>query len=151
MPTIPEPTLNTPYTSLVPNRTRKPYIEIVLKSFGTSLEGSRYNALLDTGASCTLIPDRILQEIGGFPNGGRLRRIRGIDDNIQLVPEYAVEIYIDVRRDASPHIIFAREWRTPNNYILLGRDVLDKHGILFDGLGIIDNQPLHCHIWCGRL
>lgn len=148
MPTLPEPTLNTPYTSLVPNGTNKPYIEIILKSYATSLEGSRYNALLDTGASSTLIPDHILQKIGGFPTGARPRKIRGIDGNIQLVSEYAVEIYIDGRPNAHPHIIFAREWKTPNNYIILGRDALDKHGILFDGIGIINNQPLHCHIWC---
>lgn len=109
--------------------THAPYIRVEVFSSGDYSAASRNcMGLMDTGAAITLIPQTLLERLKLEPCGSG-EWVCGVDGkSISLLP-YVVSIKI--HRDAIESIeILAWE----EGYALIGRDILNKYHICYDGL-----------------
>ena len=117
----------------------KPYLDVEIAVPGFD----RFNpckAILDTGSVSTLVPSFMLESIGAQPISQKTIDIVGLTNRPLKVCEYAVEIRFNGNIIGSSAV----EWISQNQeFILLGRDVLDEHCIVFDGSGFINGQRFY--------
>jgi predicted aspartyl protease len=86
-----------------------------------------YPAQLDTAADRTVVPDRVVAALGLLRMGEI--PVMGVGGNVVVLPTFLVELTI---RQLQPLVI--KVVAGPDEpYVLLGRDVLNRHRILLDG------------------
>ncbi|GBF81246.1 hypothetical protein [Aphanothece sacrum] len=103
-------------------------------------------AILDTGSPYTLVAKSILTDIGARQTGLRPARLN-VAGNTFNAFAYAVRLHLAHHT----HELTVREWprRSENPLILIGRDILCRHSIMFDSLPLItitSSSPSY-HIW----
>jgi predicted aspartyl protease len=87
-------------------------------------------ALIDSGASITVIPNRIVHELQIQPV--KFVRIRTLDASVRSLGSYLIELQIENMPTERVEVVAAD---VPQG--ILGRDVLSKYSVLFDGTGAI--------------
>lgn len=112
-----------------------PIIDIQIASLSrTNPRSISGKAFLDTGSDCTLIPLNYLAKIEvkvavNTPN----RRVKGVGG--QLVSVYPYYVAILIAQKSIPVVkIYGCSPQDTDNTIILGRDVLNRLCIKFDGL-----------------
>ncbi len=145
---IQKPCLVASYSSL--NRGKiAPYIDVQITNIISQDNPVmvQVKALLDTGSSCTLIPISVLTSIGAKPTRLNRTKVRGINET-RYTPNYPVKIYFC----NSQHKIVAKGWDRKWNlletkHLIIGRDLLNRYGVLFDGFGLVSQEQLNYHVW----
>ncbi|HMF12519.1 MAG TPA: retroviral-like aspartic protease family protein [Gemmataceae bacterium] len=104
-----------------------PFVHVTLRCRETGKEAPEVPAQVDPGADRTVIPARIVQELGLVPLDEL--QVSGFGGQVFLLPTYRLEVNI---RSFQPLIVevFAH---ADEPFVLLGRDVLNAHRILLDG------------------
>jgi predicted aspartyl protease len=106
-----------------------PYIQIVLSNPTNRSKTVACKSLLDTGASCTIIPERLLNKIGVKPTG-RMQIFNGFGGDQNSTP-YIIDVSIN-NNDIKPIQVYS--WS--HDFALIGRDVLNRYCIEFDGINL---------------
>ena len=108
-------------------RPAMPALHVRLYSSDTERSTESLSALVDTGADATIVPIRQLLEIGAEETApGWLRGITGERLPVAL---YFIDIHLDHLAIPGVRVIAS----VTEEFILLGRDVLNKLPLLLDG------------------
>jgi len=101
-----------------------PVLPVHVAGVGANDPGVLVPMLVDTGADCSLISERLADTLG-LPLVDRVI-IQGVGGDPEPVPVYAVRLRLGSRRMLARVVAFADE-------ALLGRDVLNSLLLTFDG------------------
>lgn len=99
---------------------------------------------IDTGASRTIVPTRILKQVGAYRHPRQVAGCKGYDGTRRLLPVYAVDLCVDDRRwpEDVPHeftstvvvgVSGGDDSAEDDGEILLGRDILAAWHLHLDG------------------
>lgn len=110
-------------TSLLPPA---PFLLVRLASLADHAESITVQAKLDTGADLTAIPTALIERLRLMPAGEI--EVEGYDSRRATLRAYDVNLQIDHLSVAGLLVIDFTE-----DYVLLGRDVLNRLRILLDG------------------
>ena len=104
-----------------------PFVNVTLRNPQTSIELHDVPAQLDTAADRTLLPDQLVQDLS-LPQI-RTLIITSVGGLTQPMPTYAVQVSIHSLPVQTVEVVAnsAEQW------VLLGRDVLNAHRIVLDG------------------
>jgi hypothetical protein len=107
-----------------------PFVHVSLKCLETGKSIDNLPALIDIGADRTVIPGDLVDLLGLVPLEELL--VAGLGGQVFSVPTYKVELTI---RMLSPQkvLLIAHD---AEPFILLGRDVLNRHRLVLDGPGL---------------
>jgi gag-polyprotein putative aspartyl protease len=107
-----------------------PFIHVSLRCLETDKSVASLPALIDTAADRAVIPGAVAEVLGLIPLDELL--VAGLGGQVFSALTYKVELAI---RSLSPQkvVLIAHE---EEPYILLGRDVLNRHRLLLDGPGL---------------
>jgi hypothetical protein len=104
-----------------------PFVHVVLTRPDGSGPPVEWPAQLDSGADRTVIPTEVTQMMTLAETG--LMRVAGLGGEPQPMPVYLVQLAVRGLRQAHVEVI-----SVPGEaYVLLGRDVLNRHRVLLDG------------------
>jgi hypothetical protein len=104
-----------------------PFVHVALSNPTSGAQLQNVPALLDTAADRTVLPASVVQSLGQSQISTIL--IGGVGGTARRMPSYAVLLAIHNLQNHSLEVV-----SDPNEvYVLLGRDVLNSHPILFDG------------------
>lgn len=84
-------------------------------------------ALLDSAADASVIPEHVVDKLN-LPQWGQLT-VEGFGGNLVTGQTYMVHLEIRMLTPIALKVLAHRD----NTYVLLGRDVLNRHRILLDG------------------
>jgi predicted aspartyl protease len=104
-----------------------PFVHVTVSPPVPGSAGAEGPAQLDTAADMTVIPWRLVQELGLVPLGEL--PILGFGGHRTTVPTFL--IHLQIREQAAYVIEVLASPEEP--YILLGRDVLNRFRVTFDG------------------
>lgn len=108
-----------------------PYVHVKIGHAQGSGASVTIPALVDSRADRTVVPQSIIDEIGLLQAG--VVETFGLNRLGSMMGEYVVQIGI---RDLAPVVI--RVVGTPGEeYVLLGRDVLNRHRVTLDGPNLL--------------
>ena len=107
-----------------------PFIHVSLKCLETGKSVENLPALIDTGADRTVIPGSLVDLLELVPL--EEFRVAGLGGRVFSAPTYKVELTI--RTLLPEKVLLIAHAEEP--YILLGRDVLNRHRLLLDGPGL---------------
>jgi hypothetical protein len=107
-----------------------PFIHVSLKCLETGKSLDNLPALVDTAADRTVIPGRLVALLALVPLEEVL--VAGLGGQIFSAPTYKVELTI--RMLLPQKVVLIAHDEEP--FILLGRDVLNRHRLLLDGPGL---------------
>jgi predicted aspartyl protease len=93
----------------------------------TDVEIERQPAQLDPGADRTVIPVVVLEALGALP----IRRIpvAGLGGHVSELTTYLVNIVLHDKPPVTVEVLGSAD----ETFTLLGRDILNRYRILFDG------------------
>lgn len=103
-----------------------PILPIEVVSRESSERTSPLNALLDSGAQVTIVPETELQEIDASPAGAI--DLEGLWGAARTVPMYHVDIWIGNQYLEHVDLVGG-----PDDETILGRDVINQLRLLLDG------------------
>jgi predicted aspartyl protease len=103
-----------------------PFLPVQLASLAERSETIAVQAKLDTGADLTAIPYALIERLQLMPAGEI--EVEGYDSRRATIRAYDVNLQIDQLRVNGLLVISFAE-----DYVLLGRDVLNRLRILLDG------------------
>lgn len=107
-----------------------PFVPVRLSNLAGGPEAASVPAKIDTGADVSAVPTGLVNQLGLVPAGEI--QVEGYDGQISAVHVYDVVLGIlDLR------IIGLAVIAIPENYVLLGRDVLNTLRLLFDGPALV--------------
>jgi hypothetical protein len=107
-----------------------PFVHVSLKCLETGKSIDNLPALIDIGADRTVIPGGLVDLLGLVPL--EELRVAGLGGQVFSVPTYKVELTI--RTLLPQKVLLIAHDAEP--FILLGRDVLNRHRLLLDGPGL---------------
>ena len=111
-----------------------PEIEIVISSPRDARKAVRLVAILDTGADLSAIPERARPALGDLSGGSRVIR------DASSTETHRPTIFTDIVFDGTA--MQKHEFAVlPIPYAIIGRDILNRYRILFDGLEFSWNRP----------
>jgi predicted aspartyl protease len=108
-----------------------PFVHVSLKCLETGKSIDNLPDQIDIGADLTVIPGGIVDVLGLDPL--EELRVAGLGGQIFSVPTYKVELTI---RTLSPQKVLLIAHDT-EPFILMGRDVLNRHRLVLDGPGLV--------------
>ncbi|MCC6417336.1 MAG: hypothetical protein IT429_03715 [Gemmataceae bacterium] len=114
-----------------------PFVNVTLRCPGTGAVAAGVPAQLDSAADRTVLPARVVEELGLVEDGRAL--FQGFAGEVITLPLFLVEVQM---HDLPPLMIRAALGeREP--YVLLGRDTLNAYRIILDGpqLAVEIEQP----------
>src|SRR5262249_48851471 len=104
-----------------------PFILVTLRNPVTGAEQQAVPAQVDSAADRTLLPEAIVQALV-LPQIGS-NAIGGVGGIIQTLPSYPVQVTIHNRPAQTVEVVAS----AGENWILLGRDILNAHRTVLDG------------------
>jgi predicted aspartyl protease len=113
-------------TSLLPPA---PFVPVRLASLADHAEPVAIQAKIDTGAGLTVIPARLIEQLPLMPAGEI--EIEGYDGRRATIQAYDVNLQIDQLHVTGLLVIGFAE-----DYVLVGRDMLNRLRVLLDGPAI---------------
>lgn len=105
-----------------------PFVHVTLRCPEIGTELSDVPAQLDTAADRTVIPTSLLGQLRLVPLDEL--PVSGFGGQVLLLPTYRVELAIRSLGAATVEVLAHAD----EPFVLLGRDVLNRHRILLDGL-----------------
>lgn len=103
-----------------------PYIQAEFINPVDVTQSVNCKALLDTGADCTMVPLRVLDQIN-VQTTGRFASFIGFASDEKCAP-YIISVKIDAHSFSQTEV-----WGWKNNFVLIGRDLLNQCCVEFDG------------------
>jgi len=110
-------------TSLLPPA---PFVPVRLASLAVHAEPVAIQAKIDTGADLTVIPARLIEQLQ-LMSAGEIE-VEGYDGRRATLQVYDVNLHIDQLSLPGLLVVAFAE-----DYVLLGRDVLNRLRVLLDG------------------
>jgi predicted aspartyl protease len=107
-----------------------PFAPVRLASLTDHAEPVAIQAKIDTGADLTVIPLRLIEQLQLMPAGEI--EVEGYDGRRATIPAYDVNLQIDQLNVTGLLVIGFAE-----DYVLLGRDVLNRLRLLLDGPALL--------------
>jgi hypothetical protein len=107
-----------------------PFVHVTLLCADTGLSTNEIPALLDTAADRTVIPASLVSRLGLVPMDEV--SVAGFGGQVVLIPTYFVELSIRTLTPLPLEVLAHPE----EPYVLLGRDVLNRHRLVLDGPGL---------------
>lgn len=107
-------------------RPSAPYVVIEIVPAGRRRKSTRRRAKLDSGASLTVIPEKLIERWRIRPSGAV--RVRAYNGQESVRPIYSVDVTIGSQRFQDIEVTTAQR-----RNILLGRDIMNKLRITLDG------------------
>ena len=104
-----------------------PFVYVTLRNPVTGAEQRDVPAQLDCAADRTLLPESIAQALALQPIG--MISIGGVGGTVQSMPSFAVEVSIQALASVTVEVVAS----PGESWVLLGRDVLNRHRVLLDG------------------
>ncbi len=104
-----------------------PFVHVTLRCQDASKEIVELPAQLDTGADRTIVPWKVVEELGLRPV--RVIQAGGFEGTVTLLPTFLMQVEI---RQLNFVIVECAASRS-EPYVLLGRDVLNNYRLLLDG------------------
>ena len=104
-----------------------PFVHVSVRCPETGLTVTDLPSLIDTAADRSVIPGRLVEDLGLVPLDEL--PVCGFGGDSRLVLTYFVELAI---RDLPPHLVEVLA-HPDEPYILLGRDIMNQHRIILDG------------------
>ncbi len=103
-----------------------PLLNIVIFAPTDTHVRANTQALLDTGAEISVIPDVVVRQLALTPYAVML--VEAYDSRTRQLPLYAVTLEI-----AGTHLSTVKMVAYPVNYAILGRDILNRFVVTLDG------------------
>jgi predicted aspartyl protease len=107
-----------------------PFVHVSVRCPETGQAVTDLPSLIDTAADRSVIPGRLVEELGLIPLDEL--PVCGFGGNSRLVLSYLVELTI---RDLPPHLVEVLA-HPEEPHVLLGRDIMNQHRIILDGPGL---------------
>jgi predicted aspartyl protease len=107
-----------------------PFIHVSLKCLETGKSVENLPMLIDSGADRTVIPGSLVDQLDLVPL--EELRVAGLGGRVFSAPAYKVELTI--RTLLPEKVLLIAHDEEP--YVLLGRDVVNRHRLLLDGPGL---------------
>jgi len=104
-----------------------PFVYVRLAPWENEASAERVPAQIDTAADVTVIPERFVDELGLLPSGEVA--VGGFESPTVATTTYEVRLGVHDFPRARTEVIANQAER----YVLLGRDVLNRHRVLLDG------------------
>lgn len=108
-----------------------PYVHVVLGRPDGSASSRPVPALVDSGADRTVIPIALVEELV-LPQAGTIE-VAGLNQVGSMMPVYVVQIAIG----DLPPVTMAVIGAMGEQYVLLGRDLLNNHRVVLDGPALL--------------
>jgi predicted aspartyl protease len=108
-----------------------PYVYVIIRRGDGSGGSLPIPALVDSGADRTVIPTPLIEELA-LPQSGAAE-VAGFNQVATSLPVYVVQIGIG---DLQPHVADVLA-ASGEQYVLLGRDVLNEYRVTLDGPGLL--------------
>jgi predicted aspartyl protease len=103
------------------------YVHVIVGRSDANGTGGPVAALVDSGADKTVIPRAIVEELA-LPQAGAIE-VAGLNQIISIMPLYIVNIAIG----NLPPVVADVIGSAGEQYVLLGRDVLNRYRVTLDG------------------
>lgn len=103
-----------------------PVATIRLVGVGSRVQTVQVQALLDSGADATMIPESILRQIGAMLQD--TAQMRGVNDVVRRVKLY--DVLVEVANQRMRILAVAMP---PHSTVIVGRDVLNRLKVTLDG------------------
>lgn len=98
---------------------RRPECEIYISNLGSN-ENKQVNAIPDTGADMTMIPNTVITQMENLTEGEKIG-CRGVNGELKEIQTYYVNIRIG-DQDFPNHLVAL----CPKEYAIIGRDILNQ-------------------------
>lgn len=108
-----------------------PYVHVVVRRIDGTGASQPVPALIDSGADRTVIPTTLAMELG-LPQAGVIE-VAGFNQVASIMPLYVIQIGIGDLTPRTADVLGA----PGEQYVLLGRDVLNGYRITLDGPGAL--------------
>ena len=114
-----------------------PVALVTLRHATTNLEASNVPMLIDSGADATMVPERLVETLGVDTSLSAQFEIIGVEGTSTFAKAVSLELLFLGRRFRGEYLL------TPNEYGILGRNILNRVPLLLDGPKLIwDEAPL---------
>ena len=100
---------------------------VALRNPDSSLSRNDLQMLLDTGADVTLLPQKVVHELGIEIVPGKKYELAGFDGGTRLSPVVRAELIFDGYTFRGQFLLIDEPWG------ILGRNILNAIAILYDG------------------
>lgn len=107
-----------------------PFVHVLLRNLGSGAVRGNVPAQIDTAADRTVIPNDLMAGLGLVPLDEL--PVMGFGGQVLLVRTYLVEIAVRGLLAVTVEVL-AHE---SEPFVLLGRDILNRHRLLLDGPGL---------------
>jgi predicted aspartyl protease len=108
-----------------------PFVHVTVRGPLGGPAVSNLPAQLDTAADLTVLPWRIVAELGLLEHD-RIEAL-GFGGHVTRLPTYLIQLQIHEFEPATIEVLVSRG----EPHVLLGRDVLDGHRLILDGPGLV--------------
>jgi predicted aspartyl protease len=108
-----------------------PVALVSFRNATTKMEASNVPMLLDSGADATMVPEQIVASLGVDASLSAQFEIIGVEGKITFARAVSLELLFLGRRFRGESLL------TPNEYGILGRNILNRIPLLLDGPKLI--------------
>ncbi|MCI0381425.1 MAG: aspartyl protease family protein [Gemmataceae bacterium] len=104
-----------------------PFINVSAKCPGTGRSVANLPAQIDTAADKTVLPDRLVQELGLVEDGRMM--FQGFAGEVVELPVFLIQLQVHALAPINIRAVIGKH----EPHVLLGRDVLNSYRLLLDG------------------
>jgi hypothetical protein len=104
-----------------------PIALVILRNATTNCEAANVPMLLDSGADATMVPERLVESLGVDTSFSAQFEVIGVEGTSTFARAVSLELLFLGRRFRGEFLL------TPNQYGILGRNILNRIPLLLDG------------------
>ena len=112
-----------------------PVALVTLRNATTHSEASKVPMLLDSGADASMVPEQIVENLGVDTSLSGQFEIIGVEGKSTFARAVSIELVFLGRRFRGQFLL------TPNEYGIIGRNILNRVPLLLDGPKLAWDEP----------